>query len=479
MFKKFYIVNCTKDTVINSYFTTANLGKSFVLPLMNNESLSGHSRVLVDFNISEITDNFDIASLTSNSFTATFKMYEVTNQDAPVYHNQDWNINLYTLTSSWQEGLNYQYDFSETGYANYINNSFGSNWISSGGDYNVSISANQSLTSGYEDISIDVTQYVKDYINLKYGISSNIYGITTTSNLNGFLLKFDNNTEGLTSFIENKNLYSRHTHSIFNPKIYFQIDSTNYYDNRNNFILGKLQTLYFPYKIDGALQNSITSATLTIMQDGLTLTSITSGISYISPGIFNTSFSLPSSGITISTSSSTSTIVYSATSIYNDVWILTNGNSITGQFKVYQESDYVGLNYGSLTGNFNSNYDSHSLLERVGITSQFDKEMYSNSNYFMKFNPFMKRGKGVDNLGLMFNNDLIYPQQFYVKFTDVYTGIDITDWLLLDLLGDSYQLEINTNSFKIGQTITMVYQMQYLDSWKTVKANSYDIFKVV
>jgi len=479
LFKKFYILNSTKNNVINSYFTDANLGKSFVLPLMNNESLSGHSRVLLDFNISEITDNFDLASLTANSFTATLKMYEISDQDSPVYHNQNWDINLYTLTSNWQEGNNYQYDFSETGYSNYINNAYGSNWISSGGDYNTSLSADQSLTSGYEDISIDVTWYISDYINLKYGISSNIYGITSTANMNGILLKFDDYTEGLTSFIESKNFYSRHTHTIFNPKIYFKIDIPQYYDNRNNFILGKQQSLYFPYRIDGALQNSITSATVVIMQDGLALTSITYGISYISPGVFNVSFSLPSSGVTISTSSSTSTIVYSASSIYYDVWNLTNGNSLTGRFTVYQESDYVGLDYSSLTGNFNRNYTSHSLIDRVGVASKFDKEMYNNSTYFIKFNPFMKRENGVDNLGLLFNNDLIYPQNFYVKFIDVYTQTNLTDFILLDLVGDSYQLELNTNSFRIGQTITFIYQMQFWDSWKTIKANSYDIFQII
>ena len=479
MLSRFYILQATKDTAINSYFTNANLGKSFILPLMQNESISGHSRILLDFNISEITNNFDLASLTSNSFTATLKMYEIIGQDVPTYHNQNWNINLFTLTANWDEGLNYQYDFSETGYANYLNSYNGTLWVTSGGDYNVSLSGNMALTSGYEDISIDVTQYVKNYIYLSSGISSNISGISSVSAMNGFLLKFDNITEGLTSFIESKNFYSRHTHTIFAPQIYFQIDIPQYYDNRNNFILGKQQSLYFPYKIDGALQNSITSATVTILQDGITLTSITSGISYISPGIFNVSFSLPSSGVVVGVSSSTSIMIYSASSIYNDVWQLINGNSITGQFKVYQESDYIGLDYSSLTGNFNKNYVSHSLMDKIGIAIQYEKEMYSNNTYFIKFNPFMKRGNGVDNLNLLFNNDLIYPQQFYVKFMDVYTQNDLTGWILLDLIGDSYQLELFTNSFRIGQTITFIFQMQYLNNWKIIRANSYDMFKII
>jgi hypothetical protein len=445
---------------------------------MNNESLSGHSRILVDFNVSEITDNFDLASLTSYSFTATLKMYEIVGQDSPTYHNQNWNIDLFTLTANWDEGLNYQYDFSETGYSNYLNSYYGTSWVSSGGDYSQSLSSSQALISGYEDISLDVTWYIRDYINLKYGISSNIYGITTTANMNGFLLKFNNTTEGLTSFIESKNFYSMHTHTIFNPKIYFQIDIPQYYDNRNNFILGKQQSLYFPYKIDGALQSSITSATVIILQDGITLTSITSGISYISPGIFDVSFILPSSGIVVGVSSSTSTIVYSSSSVFSDVWQLTNGNSISGQFKVYQESDYIGLDYSSLTGYFDRNYASHSLMEKIGVASQYEKEMYSNSTYFMKFNPFIKRGSGVDNLNLLFNNDLIYPQQFYVKFIDACVQNDLTNWLLLDLVGDSYQLELNTASFRIGQTITMVYQMQYMNSFKTIKSPSCE-FKII
>src|ERR1035441_1883540 len=228
MFNSFCILNCFSDNVIDSYYTTANLGKSYSLPLVKDSN--GYSRILLNFNLNDFTD---FAKSNTSSFTATFSMYEL--KDDLKYHNNNFNIELYSISSFWQEGFVYENDFSITGFSNWNNTSLGSNWSSSGGDFISSLSAFQTLTSGYEDINIDVTNIIKTGV---------------TSGFNGIMIKYPSSLESSTSFLESINYYARHTHGIYNPKIYIQFDSPEIFDNRNSFVLGKVQTLIFPYDID-------------------------------------------------------------------------------------------------------------------------------------------------------------------------------------------------------------------------------------
>lgn len=481
MFKKFFILNATKDTAIHSYYQDANAGKSFILPLLHNYDgtsiVSKYSRILMDFNFNDAVDFFG-GSITSNSFTASLLLTQL---DYDEYdHSVNFNIDLFPLTSSWSEGYNYSEDFDEFGYANWNNKSNNQLWGNPGGDYINSLTSTIAFEDGYEDAKLDITRYVQAYIDAKLGLTGGTTGqrygqidyqassdinFSSTSLFNGFLLKFAN--EGLSSFSEFKRFYSAHTHNLWNPKILIQIDGNSEYDNRNRFIFGKSQNLYFPYRIDGALNSVLSSnVTCSVYKNGVAITSVTAIVSSTNSGLLKSSLTIPQSN-------------YSSTATYTDVWSISGGNSITGRFTAYTESDVVGMNTVSLTGNFNKNYISNSLIQSVGVASQYNKNMHYDSDEFMKFFPYIKKQRGVDNIGLIFNNEMIYPSEFYVKLIDADLNYEWTDWMKLSLINDAYILQLNTKSFRIGARMRPIYKIKIWDSYTVINSTSNDVFNVV
>lgn len=470
MFKHFFILNCVKDTCIHNYYEDANVGKAFVLPMLHNfdgsTSPSKYSRALLDFNIDDVIDYFGVDALTSNSFTATLYLTQLKYDEYD--HSTEFYIDLFPLTSSWAEGYNASEHFDEIGYANWNYKSKNSAWSTTGGDYiqNTSLSAEAFLTDGYEDIKFDVTEYISGYISTKYNILPFPFPFSTTADFRGFLLKFRN--ESVSAFEEYKRFYSAHTHTIYNPKILIEVETTTEYDSRQKFILGKSQSLYFPYRTSGEIDISLSSSDITfsVLKDNVALTSITATVSGTPSGILKSTFVIPESE-------------YSSTSVFKDVWSITGQNAITGTFNVVRESDVVGLDLFSLTGNFNKNYVSHSLIQRVGVASQYNKEMYYDTQYIFRFMPYIKSQSGVDNIGLIMNNELIYPTEFYVKFLDAESNYEWTNWIQLDLINDAYLLNVNTNSFRIGATMIPLFRFKIWDSYTIVKGTKNDIFKII
>lgn len=468
MFKHFFILNCVKDTCIHNTYTDANIGKAFILPMLHNFdgalSDSQFSRVLLDFNIQDAIDYFGAEALTSNSFTATLYLTQLKYDEYD--HSTEFYIDLFPLTASWAEGYNASENFDEAGFVNWDYRSKNTAWSLTGGDYTTSLSAEAFLSDGYEDISFDVTEYIKNYSFAKLGTGSLPLPFSTTADFRGFLLKFRN--ESVSAFEEYKRFYSSHTHTIYNPKILIQFEDTIDYDNRQRFIVGKSQSLYFPYRIDGKLQQYplISNVSVSILKDTVAITSISATVSYTSSGLFKCTFTLPESE-------------YSATSTYQDVWSITGGNSITGTFRAVRESDVVGLDLFSLTGDFNKNYTSHSILQKIGVATQYDKTIYYDTEYVFRFMPYMKSQRGVDNIGLIFNNELIYPDEMYVKFLDAESNYEWTEWIRLDLINDAYLLSVNTKSFRVGAQLVPIYKFKMWNSFTIVKGSDIDAFKIV
>lgn len=466
MFKKFFILNANKNTAIHNVYEDANLGKSFVLPMIHSHLTPSvnppYSRILLDFNFSDILDYFG-DSITSNSFTATLFLTQLKYDEFE--HSMDFNIDLFPLTGSWVGGYNASEFFDEDGYANWNYKSNGQLWDVPGGDFvSTSLTSTTHLEDGYEDVKFDVTEYVDAYIKTKLGLTGAPAEFSTTSDFRGFLLKF--NKEGLSSFSEYKRFYSAYTHTIYNPKILITIDNGVYeYDNRQRFIFGKQQNLYFPYKIDGTLQSvDISNIVFSVKRDESTITSITASLS-VSNGLIKSSFIIPQSE-------------FSATSSYYDVWSISGGNSITGKFFAVTESDVVGLDMVSLTGNLNKNYVSHNPITKVGVASSYNSIMYYDSIQYMKFFPYIKNKRGVDNIGLIFNNELIFPEELYVKFIDAESNYDWTDWIRLDLIGDAYIIEINTKSFRVGAKMRPIFKIKLWDSYNIIMGTVNDEFKI-
>src|SRR5574343_591275 len=448
-FKKFYIERASKDTMISSKYIENNYGKSEVLSL--SKSSDEFTRMLVQFNTQNIIDFFGIDTLSNTANTISAKILLSELKDDQVYHNTDWDIEMYGLSNSWDEGFSVN---GSTGYCNYLNRTKNNSWVISGGDINTSISATQHFENGYEDIEIDVSNY-----------------IVTNSLSAGVLFKFPTYIENSSTYNDIKRFYSTKSRTIFVPRLKVEVTKPTMEDNRNRVLIGTQQRLFLPYRLDSALINKFTyiedvndllNIKFNIVVDNVPLT----GVSYNITKIDNTTLAVD---FVLN--------YYKPNAVYQDVWKLDINTSITGRFNAYNQSDYIGLDYQSITGNFNKNYISKSLIDDIGVIRNYNKEMHYNNIELSKCNPYDKNRRGTDNLGLLFNNDLLYPEEFYVKILDFYSDYEYTGWIKLDLMEDSYMLELDTKSFRKGSLNKFQYRIKNWNSYNVI--NSIDFFKII
>lgn len=437
MFKKFYILNATKDNSIHSFYVDANCGKSQNLKLVKNSD-NTYSRILLDFNMTDLINYFGAQYLLDSTFKANLVLTEL--RDADFDYNIEYNIECYSINSYWIEGSSAFDDYSVTGFSNWNYKAKNNAWSASGGDFNPSLSANCFLVNGSDDIVVDVTNIVRDYC------SSVTAG--TTSTFNGILIKYADEQDA--SFVETKSVYSTQTHTILNPKIFVSVNEPSVRDSRNSFIVNTPQDIFLNYSINGELShNWLTN--VYIQKNGVSITGTNLVYEKLYDGYYKANFTLPADS-------------YDSTAVYNDVWIFNDNVSVTGALHPVSYKEYTTFNQQSLTGNFDKQFFTNTYGSNIGVSGLYNKEMPYNSTQMLRFMPYLKYNKGVDNLGLLFNNELIYPERFYVKFMDYTTvGYDWTDWIELDLIGDSFLTFIQTKSFKVNCKIMPIFKIIYND----------------
>ena len=245
-----YRISLSGDNWITTESVSGNGGKDPVLNVaakyVKNDGLKYISRIL---GIADFSSNSDVISKINSGYipnpnldttvTATLKMFNVLHSELKAV---SFNLNIHQVTSEWDEGsgigFNEGNDLLMTGYANYKQRKANTNWTTSGGDYyNISNSATQSFDTGDEDLSVDITSMVKDWIS---GASSNY----------GFIIKMTDDAENLTGSTSasidyfRKSLYARETHSLKWPRIEIVWDD-QIQDRRNIFTIGNSGYLYF------------------------------------------------------------------------------------------------------------------------------------------------------------------------------------------------------------------------------------------
>ncbi len=176
--KKYY---ADKDNTITNAFrsnlttraTGANMGLSDILETFSiyGQASSGSTeleRVLIQFPISEIASD-RAAGIIPNSGEVSFilNLYNAPhNQTTP----RDLSLSVLPISSSWEEGTgldmdNYK-DVTRNGEgSNWVNSAENTPWLREGGDYLNSPAFSQQLPIGNEDLKINITSLVENWVD--------------------------------------------------------------------------------------------------------------------------------------------------------------------------------------------------------------------------------------------------------------------------------------------------------------------------
>jgi hypothetical protein len=423
--KKYY---ADKNNTITNAFranlqtrgTGANMGLSDVLETFSiyAQQSSGSTeleRILIEFPVSQITtDRASNIIPASGSVSFYLNMYNArSNQTLP----RELNLVVLPISQSWQEGTGL--DMEE--YKDVTKGNVGSNWINAGqgdpwtregGDYLTS-SYSQIFPIGNEDLEIDITPLVEDWIAgtiTNYGI-----GVHLTSSQEAYFSSSADtgsqliNLVGATETYYTKKFFGRGTEFFFSkPTIQARWDSS-IKDDRGNFYassslvpaVDNTRTLYLYNVIGGRLRNipavgtgEIYVKVYTSASAGvdLTPTVITGG--YDSLGIYSASFVLDttastvydrwySSGLTSVYHTGTFDVKQYAASTHNPygnlVTALTNLRSVyttseTARFRFYErEKDWSPTIYTVATTvtdtlvNESASYQVHRIIDDLVV----------------------------------------------------------------------------------------------------------------
>jgi len=225
MHRLFY---ATKDTFINSgsnpidgtTFQDKNTGQDEVLELKKvffNRQFHSPTRVLVQFNADEI-NNYITSSNIPSTYKTFLKMYEV---DGTSGLSEDYDIAIYPLSESWDEGIGKEIDEPKTTdgcswlYRQNKPNATEISWATNGGTYIAGDEVTQSFSSESPDIEVDVTSIAKKWFS---GENKNY----------GLLLRLSGSRETSTGSFEDIKLFSKQTNTIYSPKLELRWDDHVY-----------------------------------------------------------------------------------------------------------------------------------------------------------------------------------------------------------------------------------------------------------
>lgn len=208
--KKFY---ATQDnTITNGYgalssvpATYANMGAADILEvysLFGDYSTASleNSRVLVQFDTTAIAASRSAGDLpASGSVNFYLRLFDAPHEGT---YAQNFVLTINAVSRSWDEGIGLDMDtYDDRGVSNWLTASFDGStyttWTAAGSDYHASPESSVSFTTGLEDLTVDVTDIVEQWLD---GTKQNY----------GFLVKLSSSYEsGASNLIASSSYYTK------------------------------------------------------------------------------------------------------------------------------------------------------------------------------------------------------------------------------------------------------------------------------
>ena len=298
-----YVANLD-NTITNAYksnlrtrATGSNMGQAdvsevFSIYARQSTSSAELSRVLTQFNVTTISSDRTAGTIpASGSVSFYLRLFNAeTSKTVP----KNFTIVAQAISKSWAEGDGLDLEnYKDLGKSNWISASTTTAWDTAGGDYHASPTFTQTFATGLEDLEIDITSLVEEWIDgtkENYGV-----GIRLTSSLES----------AVTSYYT-KRFFARGTQYFFKKPIIEARWNSSTGDDRGDFYMSSslapaadnLNTLYLYNYVRGQLTNIPAIGTGEIYVDlyqTLGGTALTQAIStpatggYVSTGIYSCS----------------------------------------------------------------------------------------------------------------------------------------------------------------------------------------------
>ncbi len=250
--------------------TGSNVGAADILDIYSiygrRSSSAGFSselaRVLIQFPVDTISADRTSGKMpASGSVVFKLKLY---NARHPFSTPSGYKIDVLALSREWTEGIgvdmaSYKDTTDDVIGSNWIKASSSVSWTTIGGDFHASPKFTQTFTVGNEDLSIDVSELVEQWIDstktnygfmLKFTNLDEAYFSSSTGANSGNII---HNTDGIKGSRYIKKFFSRSTEFFFKKPVLEATFDNRQKDDRGNFYLSSsllsgeqnLNRLYF------------------------------------------------------------------------------------------------------------------------------------------------------------------------------------------------------------------------------------------
>jgi hypothetical protein len=408
------------------------------------------SRILIDFPINDIQTDINNGVISPHS-EFHIKLSNVRHADTVP---RNFYLVVTPISKSWDEGYGLdQYNFSDSGAANWLSSSSGVTWLVPGGDYlsqSYSYNVPVYFETGVEDLKADISTMVRDMLSgtiQKYG-----FGIILSSS----------HELSATTFYNKK--FSARTSEYYYSRPWIEArwdDSLK--DQRNNSYVSSslapsadvLNTLYIYNYIKGTLKNipSVGNGNiyLSIYSNsygtGSPLTTVTGG--YVSTGVYSATFYTDYTG---------SKIVY-------DFWKNQAGNTLYSSSVTmksftedyYDSDDEFKINITNLKSIYNN---QEKARFKLNVTSKF-----WDSNYYLIYTS-KKENIVLDNL--------------YYKIERLSDNLNIIDYGTGSVEYTKLSYGPEGNYFDLDMSLfepNYSYKIKILSKIETIKKEFKEVFK--
>ncbi len=296
-----YRIFPSKDAYITNRFlqgstsvraTGSNFGATPTLRIfaIKDDVSSGASelaRTLIQFNLTELSGKiFSEKLVPSGSVSYFLKMF---NHEHGGSNATSYDLFVYPLSRSWDEGTGKDDDDgSDYGFVNWLSASSTQGWAITGSDYLSTNygSGSQHFDKGYEDLEVDITQVVNNWLTSSIGQAGGLPN-------NGLVVKLGT-TEEDNSVDYILKMFHGHETIFINKIPYIEArwnDSRK--DNRGNFAYNVSSSLYFYNFVRGELTD-VTEPVSVRLQDHVIGNSASYNATFtaskIETGIYSASF---------------------------------------------------------------------------------------------------------------------------------------------------------------------------------------------
>ena len=255
------IVNAYKENLRNRA-TGSNMGQADVSEIYSifarqSTSSAELSRVLTKFDIDSISSDRTAGTIpASGSISFYLRLYNAeTSKTVP----RNFTIVAQAISRSWTEGDGLDLEnYKDDGVSNWISASDGVAWTTAGGDYHASPVYTQQFDTGLEDVEINITTLVEEWIagtKQNYGI-----GLRLTSSQEA---SSSANPSGAETSYYTKRLFARGTQYFYKRPVIEARWNSSIQDDRGDFYMSSslapasdnTNTLYLYNYVRGQLKN--------------------------------------------------------------------------------------------------------------------------------------------------------------------------------------------------------------------------------